>query len=212
VAALEAICRSRLEPASGARILLAYRKEPSFFAAGRAIGVHHQTAQRCVERALAYGPMAALDYLPRPGREPNDHRGGQGLDRRPGMRPKNSVIRTNCGQRPFSPALRVSMGRRRGIPPCLAGAAHKILNAQEIKPYTRSVITGNVAIRSSRDTQLGGARPTYPLFERTAAATPGRAPAISMSWCTAATAPLPSPPNVRASPLRRRHGRPSGML
>lgn len=73
VAALEAICRSRSEPASRverARILLAYRNNPSFFAVGRAVGVHHQTAQRCVERALAYGPMAALDDRPRPGKEP----------------------------------------------------------------------------------------------------------------------------------------------
>ncbi len=38
VAELEAICRSRSEPASRverARILLAYRKDPSFFAVGR---------------------------------------------------------------------------------------------------------------------------------------------------------------------------------
>jgi hypothetical protein len=34
------------------------------------MGVHHQTVQRCVERALACGPLAALDDLPRPGREP----------------------------------------------------------------------------------------------------------------------------------------------
>src|SRR5262249_30510361 len=34
------------------------------------MGVHHQTAQRCVERALAYGPMAALDDRPRSGKEP----------------------------------------------------------------------------------------------------------------------------------------------
>jgi hypothetical protein len=53
-----------------ARILLAYRENPSFFAVGRGVGVHHQTAQRCVERALAYGPMSALDDLPRPGKEP----------------------------------------------------------------------------------------------------------------------------------------------
>jgi len=33
------------------------------------VGAHHQTVQRCVERALAYGPMAALDDRPRPGRE-----------------------------------------------------------------------------------------------------------------------------------------------
>jgi len=32
--------------------------------------VHHQTVQRCVERAVAYGPMAALDDRPRPGKEP----------------------------------------------------------------------------------------------------------------------------------------------
>ena len=51
-------------------MLLAYRKDPSFFAVGRALGVHHQTVQRCVERAVAYGPLAALDDRPRPGKEP----------------------------------------------------------------------------------------------------------------------------------------------
>src|SRR5487761_1776086 len=33
-------------------------------------GLHHQTVQRCVERALAYGALAALDDRPRPGKEP----------------------------------------------------------------------------------------------------------------------------------------------
>ncbi len=73
LAALGAIARSRTEPASRverARMLLAYREDPSFFKVGRAVGVHHQTAQRCVERALAFGPMAALDDRPRPGKEP----------------------------------------------------------------------------------------------------------------------------------------------
>ncbi len=72
LAALRAIARSRTEPAGRverARILLAYRENPSFFAVGRAMGAHHQTVQRCVERALAYGPMSALDDRPRPGRE-----------------------------------------------------------------------------------------------------------------------------------------------
>ena len=32
--------------------------------------MHHQTVQRCVERALAYGPLAALDGRPRSGKEP----------------------------------------------------------------------------------------------------------------------------------------------
>ena len=51
-------------------MLLAYRDDPSFFAVGRALGVHHQTVQRCVERAVAYGALAALDDRPRPGKEP----------------------------------------------------------------------------------------------------------------------------------------------
>jgi transposase len=70
---LTAIARSRTEPASRverARMLLAYRADPSFFAVGRALGAHHQTVQRCVERAVAYGPLTALDDRPRPGKEP----------------------------------------------------------------------------------------------------------------------------------------------
>jgi transposase len=51
-------------------MLLAYREYSSFFAVAHALGVHHQTVQRCVERALAYGPMAALDDRPRSGKEP----------------------------------------------------------------------------------------------------------------------------------------------
>jgi transposase len=73
LASLRAIARSRTEPASRverARMLLAYRETPSFFAVGQTVGVHHQTVQRCVERALAYGPLAALDDRSRPGKEP----------------------------------------------------------------------------------------------------------------------------------------------
>jgi transposase len=73
-AKLKSIAQSRTEPASWverARILLAYREDPSFFAVGRALGLHHQTVQRCVERAVVEGPMAALDDRPRPGREPS---------------------------------------------------------------------------------------------------------------------------------------------
>src|SRR3954471_14553862 len=70
---LTSIAQSRTEPASRverARILLAYREDPSFFAVSRALGLHHQTVQRCVERAVVEGPMAALDDRPRPRREP----------------------------------------------------------------------------------------------------------------------------------------------
>src|ERR1700675_1298490 len=70
---LKALLRSRTEPASRvsrAQMLLAYRENPSFCAVGQRVGVHHQTVQRCVERALAYGPLAAIEDRPRPGKEP----------------------------------------------------------------------------------------------------------------------------------------------
>ena len=73
IATLTALSRSRTEPASRvsrAQMLLAYRENASFCAVGGELGVHHQTVERCVERALAYGPLAALDDRPRPGKEP----------------------------------------------------------------------------------------------------------------------------------------------
>src|ERR1700693_2347153 len=72
-AILRSISRSRTEAAGRvlrARMLLAYRDDRSFFAVGRALGVHHQTVQRCVARALAQDALAALDDRARPGRGP----------------------------------------------------------------------------------------------------------------------------------------------
>jgi transposase len=73
LARLKSIAGSRTEAAGRverARMLLAYRKDPSFYAVGQALGVHAQTVQRCVERAKADGALAALDDRPRPGKEP----------------------------------------------------------------------------------------------------------------------------------------------
>src|SRR5712672_1160223 len=70
---LTVLSRSRTEAASRvsrAQMLLAYRENPSFCAVGERVGVHHQTVQACVERALAYGPLAAIEDRPRPGKEP----------------------------------------------------------------------------------------------------------------------------------------------
>src|SRR5271157_1201522 len=92
LAALRAIARSRTEPASRverARMLLAYREDPSFFAVGRTLGLHHQTVQRCIERASACGPLAALDDRPRPGREPTITR----------WRPRHGWCRWRAGRR-----------------------------------------------------------------------------------------------------------------
>src|SRR5271166_6720128 len=47
---LKSIAQSRTEPASRverARILLCYREDPSFYAVGQTLGLHHQTIQRC---------------------------------------------------------------------------------------------------------------------------------------------------------------------
>ena len=71
---LEAIVRSRSEPASRverARILLAYRADPSSTAVGGRCGVTHHTVQRCLRRAGRLGVIAALDDSPRPGRKPD---------------------------------------------------------------------------------------------------------------------------------------------
>ena len=70
---LERVSRSRTEPASRvqrASILLTYRRTPSLYATGRAIGVTHQTVERCLRRARNFGVKAALKDSPRPGREP----------------------------------------------------------------------------------------------------------------------------------------------
>src|ERR1700685_3140532 len=73
LADLERVSRSRTEPASHvqrASILLAYRRTPSLYATGRAIGVTHQTVERCLRRAQHLGVKATLKDSPRPGREP----------------------------------------------------------------------------------------------------------------------------------------------
>jgi hypothetical protein len=72
VARLTTLSPSRTDPlsqAQRAQMLPAYRETP-FFAMGQRLGVHHQTVQPCIERALAYGPLMALDGHPRPRKEP----------------------------------------------------------------------------------------------------------------------------------------------
>jgi transposase len=141
-AALRAIARSRSEPArrvERARLLLAYREDPSFFAVAQAAGVHHQTVQRCVERALAYGPIAALDDLPRPGREPTIT-----------TEAKAWVVNLACRKAKelgyphelWTTRLLARHAREHGAAeghPCLGqlaqGTLCNILNEQEIKPH-----------------------------------------------------------------------------
>src|SRR5829696_7845280 len=115
---LRSIAQSRTEPASRverARILLGYWKEPSFFAVGQVLGLHHQTVQRCVERAAVEGPMAALDDRRHPGKEPTITMEAKAwLTALACRKAKDLAIRTNCGRPGFWPAMLASMGRQKG--------------------------------------------------------------------------------------------------
>ena len=100
IGTLTALSRSRTEPASRvsrAQMLLAYREDPSFCAVGQRIGLHYQTVQRCVERALAYGALAALDDRPRPGKEPMITPEAKAWLVSLATRLETTAIRTSCG-------------------------------------------------------------------------------------------------------------------
>jgi IS30 family transposase len=61
IGSLRALSRSRTEPmrrVERARMLPVCRETLSFYRVGRSLGTHHQTVERCVERALAYGALA----------------------------------------------------------------------------------------------------------------------------------------------------------
>jgi transposase len=142
VTKLMAMTRSRTEPASRvarARMLLAYRAKPSFFAVGRLLGVHHQTAQRCVERAAAFGPLAALEDSPRPGKTPAITAGArEWLVDLACQKPKHLGYPHEL----WTTRLLASHAREHGPAAghaCLAGLVQgtvcKILDAREVKPH-----------------------------------------------------------------------------
>ena len=89
---------------------------PVVFAVGRTMGVHHQTVQRCVERALVVRWRRSTICRGPAGSRRSPSRPRHGLRISPAARPRNSAILTNCGRHDFSPATRASTGRRRGIP------------------------------------------------------------------------------------------------
>src|ERR1700704_4824895 len=139
---LRSIAQSRTEPASRvqrARILLSYWKQPSFFAVGQTLGVHHQTVQRCVERAAVEGPIVALDDRPRPGREPTIT-----------IEAKAWLVSLACGKAKdlgyphelWTTRLLAGHAREHGPAPrhpCVAHLEHgtvcKILDEEEVKPH-----------------------------------------------------------------------------
>ena len=142
VAALKEISRSRSEPAirvQRARILLAYRESLSFFAVGHALGVHHQTVQRCVERAAVEGPMAALDDRLPPGKAPTITTEAKAWIKDLACRKAKEL---GYPHELWTTRLLASHAREHGPAEghgCLAklaqGTLCKILNKQEIKPH-----------------------------------------------------------------------------
>ncbi len=142
LAELRTIARSRTEPAGRverARTLLAYRQDPSFYAIGQALGVHHQKVQRCIEHAKADGAMAALDDRPRPGKEPTIS-----------VEAKTWVVALACRKAKelgyphelWTTRLLASHAREHGpaaghacLGSLVQGTVCKILDAQEVKPH-----------------------------------------------------------------------------
>ena len=134
---LRLIARSRTEAASRverARILLGYWENSSFFAVGQALGLHHQTVQRCVERAVA-----ELDDRPRPGREHSIT-----------LEAKACLTSLSCRKAKelgyphelWTTRLLARHAREHGPAeghPCLANLAQgtlcKILDSEEVKPH-----------------------------------------------------------------------------
>src|SRR5712671_286610 len=139
---LESIARSRTEPVGRverARVLLAYRQDPSFYAVGQALGMHHQKVQRYIERAKAEGALAALDERARPGKEPTIT-----------VEAKTWVVALACRKAKelgyphevWTTRLLARHAREHGPAEghsCLSGLAQgtvcKILDAQEVKPH-----------------------------------------------------------------------------
>jgi hypothetical protein len=154
---LRLIARSRTEAASRvgrARILLGYCENSSFFAVGQALGLHHQTVQRCVERAVAEDPMAALDDRPRPGREPSIT-----------LEAKAWLTSLSCRKAKdlgyphelWTTRLLARHAREHGPAeghPCLANLAQgtlcKILDSEEVKPHKVRYCLENVILSSRK--------------------------------------------------------------
>src|SRR5271166_3652275 len=113
LARLVSIARSRSEPASRverARMLLAYRKDPSFFAVGKLWGCIIRRFSAALSgrwplvqwrrSTIVPGRARSRQSLPRP---------GHGWSLWPAAKRRTWAIHTNCGRRGFWPVTRASM-------------------------------------------------------------------------------------------------------
>jgi transposase len=227
IESLRALSRSRTEPArrvERARMLLAYRETPSFYAVGRSLGTHHQTVERCVERALAYGPLAALDDRPRPGKEPTIT-----------SEAKAWLVSLACDKAKehgyphelWTTRLLARHAREHGPAaghPCLAklvqGTVCKILGKEEIKPHkVRYYLENRDAEFEQKMAEVLCVYREVAVLKRTSAKSKKQRNAVAIVSCDekpgiqaiATTAPdLPPEPGVHATFARdheyKRHG------
>ena len=227
IESLRALSRSRTEPArrvERARMLLAYRETPSFYAVGRSLGTHHQTVERCVERALAYGPLAALDDRPHPGKEPIIT-----------SEAKTWLVSLACDKAKehgyphelWTTRLLARHAREHGPAaghPCLAklvqGTVCKILGKEEIKPHkVRYYLENRDAEFEQKMAEVLCVYREVAVLKRTSAKSKKQRNAVAIVCCDekpgiqaiATTAPdLPPEPGVHATFARdheyKRHG------
>jgi transposase len=227
IESLRALSRSRTEPArrvERARMLLAYRETPSFYAVGRSLGTHHQTVERCMERALAYGPLAALDDRPHPGKEPIIT-----------SEAKTWLVSLACDKAKehgyphelWTTRLLARHAREHGPAaghPCLAklvqGTVCKILGKEEIKPHkVRYYLENRDAEFEQKMAEVLCVYREVAVLKRTSAKSKKRRNAVAIVSCDekpgiqaiATTAPdLPPEPGVHATFARdheyKRHG------
>jgi len=216
IESLRALSRSRTEPArrvERARMLLAYRETPSFYAVGRSLGTHHQTVERCVERAMAYGPLAALDDRPHPGKEPTIT-----------SEAKAWLVSLACDKAKehgyphelWTTRLLARHAREHGPAaghPCLAklvqGTVCKILGKEEIKPHkVRYYLENRDAEFEQKMAEVLCVYREVAVLKRTSAKSKKRRNAVAIVSCDekpgiqaiATTAPdLPPEPGVHAT-------------
>jgi transposase len=227
IESLRALSRSRTEPVrrvERARMLLAYRETPSFYAVGQSLGTHHQTVERCVERALAYGPLAALDDRPHPGKEPTIT-----------SEAKAWLVSLACDKAKehgyphelWTTRLLARHAREHGPAaghPCLAklvqGTVCKILGKEEIKPHkVRYYLENRDAEFEQKMAEVLCVYREVAVLKRTSAKSKKQRNAVAIVSCDekpgiqaiATTAPdLPPEPGVHATFARdheyKRHG------
>ena len=223
IESLRALSRSRTEPArrvERARMLLAYRETPSFYAVGRSLGTHHQT----VERAWSGRSLAALDDRPHPGKEPIIT-----------SEAKTWLVSRACDKAKehgyphelWTTQLLARHAREHGPAaghPCLAklvqGTVCKILGKEEIKPHkVRYYLENRDAEFEQKMAEVLCVYREVAVLKRTSAKSKKRRNAVAIVSCDekpgiqaiATTAPdLPPEPGVHATFARdheyKRHG------